>query len=152
MIRVQPSLEYSLKKPEYTYAKLIPRKPDRISYNYSFRLKEEEVFLLICATGPRLSTNQKIAKLVNEIRGGDFGLLGTSALLAAMVLIFSIGESFVLNLPIPIWGLDAPNRFLPPSARHRFPPSYDFLDFLFPRITSYGNRPGGCHIMTGESQ
>jgi hypothetical protein len=138
VVRVQPSFEDSLKKPEF--AKLIPRKPDRISYKYFSRSKEE-LLLLIYATDPRLASNQQILKLVKDLRGGSWGLVGTAALLGFMILIFSIGEGFVPN---PGWGLDRPNPFQPPSAPHKFPPYYDFL---FPRRTCYADRPGGSQIM-----
>ena len=67
----------SLKKPEF--AKLIPRKPERISYKYFSRSKEE-LLLLIYATDPRLASNQQILKLVKDLRGGSWGLVGTAAL------------------------------------------------------------------------
>ena len=52
VVRVQPSSEHSLKKPEI--AKLVPRKPDRISYKY-FSKSKEELLLLIYATDPTIS-------------------------------------------------------------------------------------------------
>ena len=138
VVRVQPSFEDSLKKPEF--AKLIPRKHDRISYKY-FSKSKEELLLLIYATDPRLASNQQILKLVKNLRGGSWGLGGTAALLGFMILIFSIGEGFVPN---PGWGLDRPNPFQPPTSKQRYPP---FYDFLFPRRTCYADRPGGSQIM-----
>jgi hypothetical protein len=138
VVRVRPNFEDSLKKHEF--AKLIPRKPDRISYKYFSRSKEE-LLLLIYATDPRLASNQQILKLVKDLRGGSWGLVGTAALLGFMILILSIGEGFVPN---PGWGLDRPNPFQPSSAPHKFPPYYDFL---FPRRTCYADRPGGSQIM-----
>ena len=138
VVIVQPSFEDSLKKPEF--AKLISRKPDHISYKYFSRSKEE-LLLLIYATDPRLASNQQILKLVKDLRGGSWGLVGTAALLGFMILIFSIRAGFVSN---PGWGLDHQNPFLLPSAPHKFPPYYDFL---FPRRTCYADRPGGSQIM-----
>jgi hypothetical protein len=81
-----------LKKPEF--AKLVPRKPECISYKY-FSIPKEELLLLIYATDPRLASNQQIFRLVNDLRGGSWGLLAAAALLGFMILIFSIGEGFV---------------------------------------------------------
>jgi len=92
VVRVGPSFEYSLKKPEL--AKLVPRKPDRISYKYFSRSKQE-LLLLIYATDPRLASNQQILKLVKKFRGGSWDLLGTAAFLGLIILIFSTGQGFV---------------------------------------------------------
>jgi hypothetical protein len=108
VVRVQPSFEHSLKKPEIS--KLVPRKPDPISYKYFFKSKEE-LLLLIYPTDPRLASNQQILKLVKELRGGGWGLLGTAAFLGLIILIFLMGEGFVTNNPNPGWGLDRPNPF-----------------------------------------
>jgi hypothetical protein len=61
VVIVQASLEHSLKKPAIT--KLVPLKPDRISYKY-FSKSKEELLLLIYATDPRLGSNQQVLKLV----------------------------------------------------------------------------------------
>jgi hypothetical protein len=143
VVRVQPSFEDSLKKPEI--AKLVPRKPDRISCKYFYKSKEE-VLLLIYATDRRLASNQQILKLVKELRGGSWGLIGAAAFLGLMILIFSMGKGFVPNNPDPGWGLDGQNPFQPPTVEHRYPPYYDLL---FPRRTCYADRPGGSQIMAG---
>lgn len=149
MVRVQPRFEDSLKNTQYM--KLIPLRHDFLNYkyNYSSRSKEEVLFM-ICITDRRLASDRKIAKLANELRGGNLSLIGTAAFLAVMIMILSVGESFILN---PGWRLivEHQNRYMPPNARHRFPPSYDFLDFLFPRTTCYRDRPGGCNTMTAEN-
>lgn len=143
VVRVQPSFEDSLKKPEIT--KLIPRKSDRISYKY-FCKSKEELLLLIYATDPRLASNQEVFKLVKELRGGSWGLLGSAAFLGLILLIFAMGEGFVPNNPNAGWGLYRPNPFQPPTAVDRYPPYYDLF---LPRRTSYADRPGGSQIMAG---
>jgi hypothetical protein len=103
VVRVQPNFEDSLKNPDI--GKLVLPKPDRIIYKY-FSKSKEELLLLIYSTDPRLASNQQILKLVKDLRGGSWGLIGTAALLGVMILIFSIGgEGFVINNPNPSWGL-----------------------------------------------
>jgi len=97
-------------------------------------------------TNPKLSSNQEVLKLVKELRGGSWDLLGTTALLGVIILIFSLGEGFVPNNPNSGWGLDRPNLFQPPMAEHRYPPYYDLF---LPRRTCYADRPGGFQIMAG---
>ena len=143
VVRVQPSFEDSLKNPDI--AKLIPPKPDRISYKY-FSKSKEELLLLISATDPRLGSNQEVLKLVKELRGGSCGIVGTAIFLGLIILIFSIGEGFVPNNQNPGWGLDRPNPFQPPTAEHRYPPYYDLF---LPKRTCYADRPGGSQIMAG---
>ncbi len=102
VVIVQPSLslEHSLKKPKI--AKMVPRKPDRISYKYFSKSKEKLYYgLLIYATDPRLASNQQILKLVKELRGGSLGLVGTIAFLGLIILILSQGAAFVPNNPNP---------------------------------------------------
>lgn len=101
---------------------------------------------LMYLTDPRLLSNQQVLKLVKELRGGSWGLLGTAAFLGLMILIFSMGEGFVSNNPNSGWGLDRPNPFQPPTAEHRYPPYYDLF---FPRRTCYVDRPVGSQIMAG---
>ena len=145
VVRFQPSSEGLLEKPEF--AKLIPRKPDRIIYKYFSRSKKEELLLLIYATDPR--SNQQILNLVKDLRGGSWsGLVGSVAFLGFVILMLAIGEGFVPN-PDPGWGLPRP---LPPSGapEPRFPPYYDFL---FPRRMCSADRPGGSQIMAaGNSE
>ena len=105
MVRVQPSFEDLLKKPEF--AKLIPHKSERISYKYFSRSKEE-ILLSIYATDPRIASNQQILKLVKDLHGSRWDLVGNAALLGFMILILSIGEGFVPN---PGCALDRPNLF-----------------------------------------
>ena len=78
VVRVQLSFEDSLKNPDI--AKLVPLKPDRISYKY-FSKSKEELLLLIYATDPRLESNQEILKLVKELRRGSWGIVETIAFL-----------------------------------------------------------------------
>ena len=105
VVRVQPSFEHSLKKPEI--AKQVPRKPDRISYKY-FSKSKEELLLLIYVTDPRLASNQEVLKLVKELRGGSWGLLGTAAFLGLIILIFSMGEGFQVPIVHPNGGVHRP--------------------------------------------
>ena len=95
-------------------------------------------------TDAKISSNQEVLKLVKELRGGSWGLVGTAAVLGLIILIFSMGEGFVPNNLNPGWGLDRPNPFQPPTAEHRYPPAYDLL---FPRRTCYADRPGGSVMM-----
>lgn len=94
---------------------------------------------------PRISSNQEVLKLVKELRGGSWGILGTAAFLGLIIWIFSIGEGFVPNNLNPGQGLDRPNPFQPPAAEHRYPPYYDLF---FPRKTCYADRPCGSQIMS----
>ena len=105
-VRVQPSLEHPLKKIKIE--KLVPRKPDRISYKCFYKSKEE-LLLLIYATDPRLSSNKQVLKIVNELRGRSWvGVLGSAAFfgLIYVIVILSGGtESFVPPQPNFGWGL-----------------------------------------------
>ena len=143
VVRVQPSFEHPLKKIKIE--KLVPRKPDRMSYK-SFYKSKGEILLLIYATDPRLTSNQQVLELVKELRGGSWGVLGTAAFLGLIILIFSMGEGFVANNPNPGWGLDRPNPFQPPTSEHRYPPYYDLF---FPRRTCPADRLGSSQIMAG---
>ena len=140
VVRVQPSFEDSFKHADI--AKLVPPKPDHISYKYLSKSKEE-LLLLIYATDPRLGSNQEVLKLVKELRGGRLVIVGTAAFLGLIILIFSMGEGFVRNNQNPGWGLNRPNPFQPPTAEHRYPPYYDLF---FPKGTCYGDRPGGLRL------
>jgi hypothetical protein len=142
-VRVKPNFESSFRRPE----KSIPREFDYISYKYFSKPQKE--LLLIYATDSRLRSNQQILKLVKDLRGGNWNLIGTAAFLAIMILIFSIGESFVPNIG---WGLERIDPFqlerIDPfqPTMHKFPPYYDLFS---------ANGPGGSHIMsmsTGDSQ
>ena len=136
VIRVQPSYQYDSK---VQIENVIPRKKDLIVYK-----SPKEILFLMYLTDPKISSNQEILKLVKELRGGSWGLLGTAAVLGLIILIFSMGEGFVPNTPNPGWGLDRPNPFQPPTAEHRYPPAYNLL---FPRRTCYADRPGGSLMM-----
>ena len=138
MIRVQPSYQYDSK---VQIASVITRKKDLIVYK-----SPKEILFLMYLTDPKISSNQEVLKLVKELRGGSWGLVGTAAVLGLIILIFTMGEGFVPNNLNPGWGLDRPNPFQPPTAEHRYPPYYDLF---LPRGTSYANRPGGSQIMSG---
>jgi hypothetical protein len=125
MLEVQPTLKWghTLKKP--VIEKLVPRKPDRISYKYISKSKEE-ILLLLYATDPRLSSSPQVLKIVTDLRGGDWGLLCAVAFLGVIILIFaSMGEGFVPNNPNGDWIWDRPNPFQPPTVDHKHPPYYD---------------------------
>jgi len=139
IVRVQPIYQNDYK---VKIAKVIPRKKDRITYK-----SPKEILFLIYLTDPRLSSNQQVLELVKELRGGNWGLVGTAAFIGFIILILSMGgEGFVPNNPNPGWGLDRPNPFQPPTAEHRYPPYYDLF---FPRRTCYADRPSGSQIMAG---
>jgi len=138
VVRVQPSYQYDSK---VQIAKVIPIKKDRIVYK-----SPKEILFLMYLTDPRISSNQEVLKLVKELRGGSWGLIGTAAFLGLIILIFSMGEGFVPNNLNPGWGLDRPNPFQPPTAEHRYPPYYDLF---LPRRTCSADHPGGSQIMSG---
>ena len=138
VVRVQSSYQYDSK---VQIAKVIPRKKDLIVYK-----SPKEILFLMYLTDPRISSNQEVLKLVKELRGGSWGLLGTAAFLGLIILIFSMGEGFVPNNLNPGWGLERQNPFQPPAAEHGYPPAYDLF---FPRNTCYADRPGGSQIMSG---
>lgn len=73
-------------------AKVILRKKDLIIYKSS-----KEILFLMYLTDPRISSNREVLKLVKELRGGNWGLIGTGAFLGLIILIFSMGEGFVPN-------------------------------------------------------
>ena len=136
VVRVQPSYQYD---SNVQIAKVIPRKKNLIVYK-----SPKEILFLMYLTDPRISSNQEVLKLVKEVRGGSWGLLGTAAFLGLIILIFSMGEGFIPNNLDPGWGLARPNPFQPPTAEHRYPPAYDLF---FPRRTCYADRPGGSLMM-----
>jgi hypothetical protein len=138
MIRVQPSYQYDSK---VQIASVIPRKKDLIVYK-----SPKEILFLMYLTDPKISSNQEVLKLVKELRGGNWGLVGTTVVLGLIILIFSMGDGFVPNNLNPGWWLDRPNPFQPQTAEHRYPSYYDLF---LPRRTSYANRPGGSQIMSG---
>nr|YP_010283133.1 hypothetical protein MKU15_pgp058 [Nitzschia traheaformis]ULD15897.1 hypothetical protein [Nitzschia traheaformis] len=138
VVRVQPSYQYDSK---IQIAKVIPRKKDLIIYK-----SPKKILFLMYLNDPRISSNQEVLKLVKELRGGSWGLLGTAAFLGLIILIFSMGEGFVPNNLNPGWGLERPNPFQPPASDHKYPPYYGLF---FPRKTCYADRPGGSQIMSG---
>lgn len=75
ILKVQPSLKLGHSLEEPIIEKLVPRKPDRISYKY-FSKSKEELLLLLYATDPRLSSSPQVLNIVKDLRGGDWGLLG----------------------------------------------------------------------------
>ena len=136
VIRIQSSYQYDSK---FQITSVIPRKKDLIVYK-----SPKEILFLMYLTDPKISSNQEVLKVVKELRGGSWGILGTAAILGLIILIFSMGEGFVPNILNPGWGLDRPNPFQPPTAKHIYPPAYDLL---FPRRTCYADRPGGSLMM-----
>jgi len=136
VVRVHPSHQHDSK---VQIAKVIPRKKDLIVYK-----SPKEILFLMYLTDSRISSNQEVLKLVKELRGGSWGLVGTAAFLGLIILIFSMGEGFVPNNMNLGWGLDRPNPFQPPTVEHRYPPYYDLF---FPRRTYYADRPCGSLIM-----
>jgi hypothetical protein len=138
VVRVHPSYQY---ESNVQIAKVTPRKKDLIVYK-----SPKEILFLMYLTDSRISSNQEVLKLVKELRGGSWGIVGTVAFLGLIILIFAMGEGFVTNNLNPGWGLDRPNQFQPPAADHRYPPYYDLF---LPRRTCYANRPGGSQIMAG---
>ena len=126
VVRVQPSYKHP---SEVKIAKVITRKPDRISY-----VAAEEIFPLIYLTYPQVLSNKKI---INELRGGSWQNIVT---LGFLILIFAMSKGFV---PGSGWDLDPPDVFQLPSTSHRFPPYYE----LFPRRTCSADRPESSLIM-----
>lgn len=99
---------------------------------------------LIYLTDPRLSSNEQVLKIVKDLRGGNWGFLGTLGFLGLMILILSMSEGFVLPARNPGWRLDHQNPFQPPTVEHRFSPYYDLF---LPRRTCPAERPGSSQIM-----
>jgi len=120
---------------------VIPKKKDLIDYK-----SPKEILGLIYLTDPRLSSNQEVLELVKDLRGGSWGLLGTVAFLGLLVLVFSMGQGFLVNNPNPGWGFDRPNPFQPSSVEQKFPPYYDLFS---PRRTCSADRPGKSSIISG---
>ena len=100
VVRVQPSYQHDSK---VQIAKLIPRKKDLIVYK-----SPKEILFLMYLTDPRLSSNQELLKLVKELRGGSWGLIGTAAFLGLIILILSMGEGFQVPIVHPNGGVDRP--------------------------------------------
>ena len=84
--RLQPNShsEYSQVQPQ----KLVPYRPGRLSFTYK---SKKEVLFLLYATDPKLSSNQKMVKLIGEIRGGDLKDLAIG--LAILAVIITIANS-----------------------------------------------------------
>jgi hypothetical protein len=89
-VKVQPSYRHVFK---VEIEKILPTKKDLIAYK-----SPEEIFFLMCLTGPRLSSNQQILELVKDLRGGNLGIIGTTPFLVVIILIFSMTEGFVLYI------------------------------------------------------
>nr|WPV76503.1 hypothetical protein [Naviculales sp.] len=100
VVRVQPSYQHDSK---VQIAKLIPRKKDLIVYK-----SPKEILFLMYLTDPRLSSNQEVLKLVKELRGGSWGLIGTAAFLGLIILILSMGEGFQVPIVHPNGGVYRP--------------------------------------------
>jgi hypothetical protein len=75
--RVQPSYQHDFK---VEIAKVIPRKKDLIFYK-----SPKEILSLMYLTDPRLSLNQQVLKLVKDLRGGNFGAIGSVALIVMII-------------------------------------------------------------------
>ncbi len=93
VIRVRPIYQHNSKVKR---AKLIARKKDLIAYK-----SPKEMLFLMYLTDPRLSSNQQVLELVKELRGGSWGLVGTTAFLGLIVLILSMGEGFQVPIVHP---------------------------------------------------
>lgn len=131
-----PVFENSYKKNKII--KRVPRKPDRISFKY-FSKSKEEVLLLIYATQSPLGADPEVLKFIKNLRGGD---LSTVICLGLLFLILSQGVSFIPNNQNPGWGVDRPNPFQPPSVAPSFPPYYDlFFPSRTPSSTLQISRP-----------
>nr|YP_010472243.1 hypothetical protein NDC64_pgp100 [Navicula tsukamotoi]UVG41708.1 hypothetical protein [Navicula tsukamotoi] len=99
-------------------------------------------------TDTKISSNQEVLKLVKQLRGGSWNLIGTTSVLGLMILIFTIGGRCFLPNDVKLgWVLNHPTAFQPPRPRaeHRYPPCYDVF---LPRRTSSANCPGGSLIMS----
>jgi hypothetical protein len=59
-------------------------------------------------TDSRISSNQEVLKLVKELRGGSWGLVGTAAFLGLIILILSMGEGFQVPIVHPNGGVHRP--------------------------------------------
>jgi hypothetical protein len=136
ILTVQPSYQHEYK---VEIAKVIPIKKDLIAYKST-----KEILFLMYSTDPRLSSNQQVLRLVEDMRGGSLGLIGTAAFLVVIILIFSMSEGFMPHPVDPGWGLNRHNPFQPPTTEHKYPLDYDLF---LPRRTCYADRPGGSQIM-----
>lgn len=135
IVVIQRSYEHD---SEIQIAKVIPRKKDFITYK-----SPKEISFLIYLGDSRLSSNQQVLKVIKGLRGGSWD---TVIFIGVIIVILSQGAAFVSNNPNRGWGL---NPFQPPTAEHRYPPSYDLV---FPRRTCYADRPGGSQIMAVNPQ
>ena len=110
VVRVQPSYEdtFELRTP-----KIIARTNNRIAYK-----SNKEILLLIYLTDPRISSNQQVLKIVNELRGGSRAeLLGSAVFFGLLYVIWILSgttESFVAPPVNPGWGLPT-NLYNPPG-------------------------------------
>lgn len=108
IIRVQPSYQYNSK---VQIANIIPRKKNLILYK-----SPKQILFLIYLTYSKTSSNQEVLKLVKKLRRRSWGLVRTVAVLGLIILILSMGEGFVHNIPNPGWRLYRPNPFQPPIS------------------------------------
>lgn len=140
VVRVLPRYE---QKFTIKINKIIPNRKPIITFNTK---TTDEVLISAYLTNPRLSSNPEVLKLLEDLRGGTWGLLGTAAFIGFMVIVFSMVESFMPQLVPP--GLHNGNGIdpfqLPGGGVHRYPPHYNFF---FPRRTSFADRPNGSQLM-----
>ena len=97
VVRIQPSYQHDSK---VQIAKIIPIKKDLIVYK-----SPKEILFLMYLTDPRISSNQEVLKLMNELRGGNWSLIGTAAFLGLIILILSMGEGFQVPIFIQMVGV-----------------------------------------------
>ena len=91
VVRIQPI--------KVQIAKIIPRNAYK---------SPKEILFLMYLTDPRISSNQEVLKLVNELRGGELSLIGTAAFLGLIILILSMGEGFQVPIVHPNGGVHRP--------------------------------------------
>jgi len=120
--------------------KIIAGPNNRITYN-TYKLNGERL-VLIYLTDPVLSSNPRILRIVNQVRGGsgDWGLFSVLLALGIAIVILSASAAtgaFIAPPPAG-WGLADRNPFQPPGGTHNYPPAYDLLQ---PRRTCFADRP-----------
>lgn len=107
-------------------------------------VKSRELPLCIYLMDDQFLVNPKVSKLIKKHRGGSWTttLIVNVILLSLLYGIRIIGkgaQGFVPDAANPVWGLNRPNPFQPPSRPPRFPPYYEFLPSGTPGSPSRGS-------------
>lgn len=81
---------------------------------------------------------------MKKLGGGRWDLISIAVFLVLIILILSMGESFIPNNPNPGWRLSRLNPFQSSDGHLRYPPVYYLV---FSKRTCYGDSPKKSDII-----